>query len=133
MSVTPRCPLKGNVIWKLEPLFYALTFQILHSSKTALPWPIYLIEKTSPTNSGVAVNLTWELKGFNAPIYLEFAPNFALKQHYSPTAHRSLNQILSNLGGSKKSFMKKLTSVMSAWETYEYEYEYEYENLFIHG
>ncbi len=27
----------------LEPLFYVLTFQILHSSKTALPWPIYII------------------------------------------------------------------------------------------
>ena len=36
-------PLVKAMYRMLEPLFYVLTFQILHSCKTALPWPIYLI------------------------------------------------------------------------------------------
>ena len=36
-------PLLKAMYRKLEPLFYALTFQIFHSSKTALPWAIYLM------------------------------------------------------------------------------------------
>ncbi len=97
----------------LEPLYYVLTFQILHSSKTALPWPIYMIQKARPINSGLVVNQNWKLKESDAPIYPEIACNFALKQHYSPTctANRSLNQIVSYLSRNKKTFMKKLTSV----------------------
>ena len=37
-------------------------------------------------------------------IYLEIAPNFALKEHYSPAAHRSLNQVLTNIGEIRKWF-----------------------------
>ena len=63
--------------------------------------------KTSPTNSGLVVNLNWELKGSDAPIYQEIAPNFAIKEHYSPTAHRSLNQIVLHRSGSKKVLHEK--------------------------
>ena len=95
-----------------------LTFQILHRSKTAFPWPIYLILKASPTNSGLVVILNKKIKGSGGSIYLEIAPNFALKEHYSPIAHRSLNRVIPNFGRNKNSFMKKII-FCELWETCE--------------
>ncbi len=71
---------------KLE-LFYCSLTSFSNSSKIVFPGPIFMILKTSPTNSTLAVNLQWGLKGSGTSKYPEIGPDFDPKEHYIHTAH----------------------------------------------
>ncbi len=84
---------------------WVLTIPTLRDSRISFTGPIYLIEKARPTNSSLPVQLESTGKGSGAPKYLEISPGLSLKEHFIPTAHRTLNQYISNLYINTNSFM----------------------------
>ena len=78
-SGTPLVRLYKDNAKSWDTFHRVLTQPIMGGSKIALTWPIDLIQKASPTNSDLAVNLQSVFEGSVAAKYLEICPNFVLK------------------------------------------------------
>ena len=92
----------------LDTSVSALTFLILIWSEKAFIGPIFTIQKASPTNSNLSVQMELVLKGSEASKYVEIAPNFDLKhvkEHYIHTSDGNLSQVTKNPLVNRNTFM----------------------------